>query len=55
MAEHQKLYDKPSKMILSPQMKAFDLDDEPDAMRDAYGAPSSARAACWPAGWSKRA
>ncbi len=36
-SEHQKLYGKASRMILSPQMKAFDLEREPAAMRDAYG------------------
>ena len=35
-------------------MKAFHLDDESPATRDAYGRrPRSARAACWPAGWSQ--
>ena len=37
VAEHQKLYQKASRMILSSQMKAFDLDQEPAAMREAYG------------------
>ncbi len=37
VSEHQKLYQKASRMILSSQMKAFDLDQEPAAMRDAYG------------------
>ena len=37
VADHQKLYDKASKMILSPQMKAFDLNQEKDSMREAYG------------------
>ncbi len=36
-AEHQELYSRASRMILSPKMNAFDLDAEPDAMRDAYG------------------
>ena len=35
--DHRKLYDKTAKMILSPQMEAFDLSREKDAMRDAYG------------------
>src|SRR5262245_7225491 len=35
--DHKKLYDKTAKMILSPQMKAFRLEDEPSAARDAYG------------------
>jgi hypothetical protein len=35
--DHKALYRQTAKMILSPQMKAFRLDDEPDALRDAYG------------------
>ena len=35
--DHKKLYDKASKMILSPQMTTFDLSKEPRAMREAYG------------------
>jgi hypothetical protein len=37
VAEHQKLYQNASRMILSSQMKAFDLDQEPAAIREAYG------------------
>jgi uncharacterized protein (DUF1501 family) len=37
VAEHQKLYQKASRMILSSQMKAFDLEQEPDSARKAYG------------------
>jgi hypothetical protein len=37
VADHQKLYAKASKMVLSSQMKAFDLSDEPASLRDAYG------------------
>jgi hypothetical protein len=37
VADHQKLYAKASKMVLSPQMKAFDLAGEPDKLREAYG------------------
>ena len=37
VADHRKLIRKSSEMILSPQMKAFDLAKEPDKMRDAYG------------------
>ena len=37
VADHQKLIQKSSKMILSPKMEAFDLSREPDKMRDAYG------------------
>jgi uncharacterized protein (DUF1501 family) len=36
-AEHKKLYDRAAKMILSPDMKAFDLTKESDKTRDAYG------------------
>jgi uncharacterized protein (DUF1501 family) len=35
--EHQKLYQKASRMIISSQMQAFDLDQEPAAMHDGYG------------------
>ena len=37
-AEHRKLYEQSSRMILSSQMKAFDLELEPQKVRDAYGA-----------------
>ncbi len=37
VADHQKLYAKASKMILSSQMKTFDLSQESDKIRDAYG------------------
>jgi uncharacterized protein (DUF1501 family) len=37
VADHQKLYDQASRMILSPQMQAFDLDKESDKLREAYG------------------
>lgn len=36
VADHQKLYRKASRMILSPQMAAFDLSKESAAVRDAY-------------------
>ena len=37
VAEHRGLYQKAAKMVLSPQMDAFNLDREPSAMREAYG------------------
>ncbi len=37
VAEHQKLYQTASRMILSSQMTAFDLDQEPATVREAYG------------------
>ncbi len=37
IAEHKKLYERAKKMILSPDMKAFDLAKESDKTRDAYG------------------
>jgi hypothetical protein len=37
VADHRKLIRKSSEMITSPQMTAFDLEQEPDKMRDAYG------------------
>jgi hypothetical protein len=36
-AAHRKLYDKASRMILSPEMRAFDLSQEPERVRTAYG------------------
>ena len=35
--DHKALYRQTSRMILSPHMKAFQLDDEPAPLRDAYG------------------
>ncbi len=35
--DHQKLYGHASRMVMSPQMKAFDLSLEPQKLRDAYG------------------
>lgn len=37
VADHQKLISKSSAMIQSPRMAAFDLSQENDKMRDAYG------------------
>jgi hypothetical protein len=37
VADHRKVYDRAAKMILSPQMKAFDLEDESAATRELYG------------------
>ncbi len=37
VADHRKQYERASRMILSPSMKAFDLGQETDAMRTAYG------------------
>ena len=36
-ADHRKLYQRASRMILSPEMKAFELDGEPEKVRKAYG------------------
>jgi Protein of unknown function (DUF1501) len=35
--DHKALYNQTAKMILSPQMRAFKLDEEPEPLRDAYG------------------
>lgn len=35
--EHKRLYDKTAKMVLSPDVKAFQVDGEPQKLRDAYG------------------
>ncbi len=37
VADHRKLYQKAAKLVLSPQMKTFDLEQESASMRDAYG------------------
>jgi uncharacterized protein (DUF1501 family) len=37
VAEHQRLYQKAARMIKSSQMSAFDLEQEPTAIREAYG------------------
>jgi uncharacterized protein (DUF1501 family) len=35
--DHQTLYDQTSQMVLSPRTRAFDLEREPEKLRDAYG------------------
>ena len=35
--DHRKLYDNASRMVLSPQMQAFDLSKESETTREAYG------------------
>jgi hypothetical protein len=35
--EHQTLYQQTARMVLSPKLKAFNLEDEPSPLRDAYG------------------
>lgn len=35
--DHQKLYAKTSRMIMSDEMRAFDISQEPAAVREAYG------------------
>jgi uncharacterized protein (DUF1501 family) len=37
VADHRKLTDRAAEMILSPSMKAFDLEQEPQPLRQAYG------------------
>ena len=34
---HRQLYGKTSKMVLSSELKAFDISDEPQSLRDSYG------------------
>jgi hypothetical protein len=38
--DHRALYLQTAKMILSPRMRAFDLEEEPEALRTAYGKTS---------------
>lgn len=35
--DHRAIYDRASRLVMSPQLKSFDLDQEPNALRDAYG------------------
>ncbi len=37
VADHRKVYDRAARMILSPQMKAFEIDKESSATRKLYG------------------
>lgn len=37
VADHQKLYGKAARMIMSKEMQAFDISHEPQQIRDAYG------------------
>jgi len=37
VADHRKLTERAAEMILSPSMKAFDIEKEPDHLRAAYG------------------
>jgi uncharacterized protein (DUF1501 family) len=37
VAEKQAVYQRTARMVLSPRVGVFDLSDEPDALRDAYG------------------
>jgi len=37
VADHQKVYSKASKLVLSPQMERFDISKEPDSVRKQYG------------------
>jgi len=37
VAEHKALYGNASQMVLSPRIKAFDVNEEKDAVRDRYG------------------
>src|SRR5262249_50142972 len=35
--DHRTLYNQTAQMVLSPRVKGFDLDAEPEAVREAYG------------------
>jgi len=37
VADHQKIYAQASRLVLSPKMTGFDLDKEPQKVKDAYG------------------
>ena len=55
VADHRKLVRRAAEMVLSPRMEAFDVERRAAPCARPTAAPSSARAACWPAGWSRRA
>jgi len=40
---HQSLYGKTSRLVLSPEMRAFDISQESDSLRDRYGASEFGR------------
>jgi len=37
VADHQKIYSQASRLVLSPKMTGFDLDKEPQKVKEAYG------------------
>jgi len=37
VANHKQIYDQASRMVLSPRMSVFDVDDEPARVRQSYG------------------
>src|SRR5206468_3486333 len=37
VGEHRTLYKQTAAMVRSPRLKAFELEDEPSVLRDAYG------------------
>lgn len=37
VSDHQGLYERASRLVLSPQMKSFDISQEPERVRKAYG------------------
>jgi uncharacterized protein (DUF1501 family) len=43
VADHKTLYEKTRRLVLSPEVKAFDLSDEPQALRDRYGSTQFGR------------
>ena len=49
---HRMAYQRAVRMMRSPAVKAFDLDARTRSSATPTAATSSARAACWPAGWS---
>lgn len=43
VADHQKIYAQASRLVLSPKMTGFDISQEPQKIRDAYGTSSFAQ------------
>jgi Protein of unknown function (DUF1501) len=37
VSQHRTLYQQTARMVLSPKLQAFNLDEEPSSLRDAYG------------------
>jgi hypothetical protein len=43
VADHKRIYEKTKKLVLSPEVKTFDLSSEPQALQDQYGSSNFGR------------